>query len=189
MPHNLGVAPEMMIVKARTSVQNWPVYAAPLGNSTVAFLNLSNAVFTGQDHWNSTTPTSSVFSLGDTSAANQSGQTFIAYLFATLPGVSKVGSYTGNGTGQTIDCGFTTGARFVLIKRVNAAGNWMVFDTARGIVAASDPYLELNTTDAEVTFGDYLDPHPSGFSVFSFTNPPENNCNASGDSYIFYAVA
>jgi cytochrome c peroxidase len=73
-------------------------------------------------------------------STNESGKNYIAYLFATLPGVSKVGSYTGNGSSQTIDCGFTSGARFVLIKRTdNSNWSWYVYDTARGIVAGNDP--------------------------------------------------
>ena len=184
--HNLNVAPEMMIVKGRTNLQNWPVYAAPLGNSTVAFLNLNNAVFTGIGHWNSTTPTSSVFSLGDSVSVNQSGVNFIAYLFATLPGISKVGSYTGNGSSQTINCGFTGGARFVLIKRADSTGDWYVWDTARGIVTGNDPFLELNTTDAEVTSDDSIDPASSGFIV---NQVAATNINVSSASYIFYAIS
>ena len=188
--HNLGVVPELIIVKTRSTTSNWPVYSASLANTDTLFLNYADAKASGiTGYWNSTTPTSSVFSLGNANATNGSGRTFIAYLFASVAGVSKVGSYTGNGGGQTIDCGFTTGARFILIKRTNAVGNWMLFDSARGIIAGSDPYLELNTTDAEVTFGDYVAPNSAGFNVSSFTNPTENNVNANGDSYIFLAIA
>jgi hypothetical protein len=60
-------------------------------------------------------------------------------------GVSKVGSYTGTGTTLSIDCGFTAGARFILIKRTDSTGDWYVWDTARGIIAGNDPYLLLNS--------------------------------------------
>jgi len=110
--------------------------------------------------------------------------TYIAYLFATVAGVSKVGSYTGNGTSQTIDCGFSTGARFVLIKRTDSTGDWHVYDSERGIVAGNDPRLELNTTDAEDTGSDDIDPVSSGFSV---TSNADVNTNTA--EYIFLAIA
>jgi hypothetical protein len=118
---------------------------------------------------------------------NGSGQTYIvSYLFATLAGVSKVGSYTGTGTTLSIDCGFTAGARFVLIKRTDSTGDWYVWDTTRGIIAGNDPYLMLNSTAAEVTNTDYIDPLSSGFQISS-TAPAA--INASGGSFIFLAIA
>ena len=188
--HNLGVAPELMIVKRRDTTANWQTYHSAIGATGYLTLDTTNAATTSSSRWNDTEPTSTEFTLAASGGVNNSGGTFVAYLFATLAGVSKVGSYTGNGGGLIIDCGFSNGARFVLIKRTNTTGNWMVFDTARGILAGSgDPYLELNTTDAEVAFGDYIVPNSSGFEVRSFTNPPENNVNANGDSYIFLAIA
>jgi hypothetical protein len=127
-----------------------------------------------------------VFSLGTSIRANQSGTTYVAYLFATCPGVSKVGSYTGTGTTQTINCGFTGGARFVLIKRTDDIGDWYVWDSARGIVAGNDPYLLLNSTAAEVTSTDYVDTFAAGFELTA-TAPAA--INASGGSYIFLAIA
>ena len=116
-------------------------------------------------------------------ATNYNGDNYIAYLFATLPGISKAGSYTGNGSSQTIDCGFSAGARFILVKRRDNTGDWYIWDTARGIVAGNDPYLRLNSTGAEVTNTDWVDPNNSGFIVNGTT------INASGGNYIFYAIA
>lgn len=106
----------------------------------------------------------------------------IAYLFATVAGVSKVGSFTGSASDVTVDCGFSNGARFVIIKDTNATDDWYVYDSARGIVAGNDGYLELNTTDAENTGGDYIDPHSSGFIITS-------GFMQSGRTYLFYAIA
>jgi hypothetical protein len=134
-------------------------------------------------------PTATQFNLtGSVNApnTNQSGRTYIAYLFATCPGVSKVGSYTGTGTTLNVDCGFTNGARFVLIKRTDSTGDWFVWDTARGIVSGNDSYLLLNSTAAEVTNTDYIDPLSSGFQISS-TAPAA--INASGGSYIYLSVA
>jgi len=116
----------------------------------------------------------------------QSGNTFIAYLFASVDGISKVGSYTGTGNDLNVDCGFSAGARFILIKRTDSSGDWYVWDSLRGIVAGNDPYLLLNTTAAQVTNTDYIDPLASGFTV---TSSAPAALNASGGTYIFYAIA
>jgi hypothetical protein len=185
LSHNLAAVPELMIVKARSLAnRSWAVYfgnngqAMSLNNTTAA------RAFAG---WNYTTPTSSVFSVGADSDVNSSGQTYLAYLFATCPGVSKVGTYTGNGSTQTIDCGFAAGARFVLIKRTNSTGDWYTFDTARGIVSGNDPFLKINSTSAEETAYDAVDPTSAGFIVNNdATNFPINVASAT---YIFLAIA
>jgi hypothetical protein len=117
---------------------------------------------------------------------NNSGNNFVSYLFSTCAGVSKVGSYTGTATTKQIDCGFTAGARFVLIKRTDSTGDWYVWDTARGIIAGNDPYLLLNSTATEVTSTDYIDPYSAGFEISS-TAPAA--INASGGTFIFLAVS
>jgi hypothetical protein len=184
--HNLDVAPEIIIVKRRSGVSGWSVYSAPTGNSS--FLQLESvASVESSGLWANTTPTSDVFYVTDSSGAvNYSGETYVAYLFASCAGVSKVGSYTGTGTTLQIDCGFTAGARFVLIKRTDSNFGWYVWDSARGIVSGNDPYLLLNTTSAEVTNTDYIDTYSAGFEISS-TAPAA--INASGGSFIFFAVS
>jgi hypothetical protein len=176
--HSLGVEPEMIWVKCRSSAYNWVAgNASKWGNLDTSNAFFSNALYTFQE---------STFTLTSTNTkVNQSGQNYIAYLFASLPGISKVGSYTGNGTSQTIDCGFSTGARFVLIKRTDSANNWFIWDTTRGIVAGNDARLALNLTAAEYTGLDEIDPESSGFIV----NQTSGNNNVSGANYIFYAIA
>jgi hypothetical protein len=187
--HNLTVAPELMIIKQRNAAQSWAVYAAPLGATKFGYLNFADVFFTGSTMFNNTDPTSSVFTLGSNGSVNTSTQTYVAYLFASCPGVSKVGSYTGNGSSQTINCSFTAGARFVMVKRTDFSGatsDWYVWDTARGIVTASDPRLSLNTTAAEVTTDDSVDPASSGFIVNQLS---ATNINVNAASYIFLAIA
>ncbi len=183
--HNLAAVPELMINKRRSGTLNWYVYVAPLGNDSGLWLNTTTAVRTGDDYWNSTTPTASVFSIG-AGNTNLSGSTYVQYLFATVAGVSKVGSYTGTGAAQTINCGFTTGARFVLIKRTDSTGDWYVWDSARGIIPANDPYLLLNSTAAEVTGTDYIDTTSVGFDI---TSTAPSAINANGGTFIFLAIA
>jgi hypothetical protein len=186
--HNLAAVPELMIVKMRSGVSYWLVYSQTLGVNSELALQLNSAADTGGglSYWNSTAPTSSVISLGTSPSTNSSGSTYVAYLFASVPGVSKVGSYTGNGSSQTINCAFTTGARFVLIKRTNAAGDWWVWDTARGIVSANDPALRLNSTAAETTGNDSVDPDSTGFVV---NQDSTTNINVNAATYIFLAIA
>ena len=187
--HNLGVAPELMIMKKRSvgGTSNWAVYATPLANvDGYLFLNDTAAVATSSVLWNSTAPTSTVFSLGASTNINQNGETAIAYLFATLAGVSKVGSYTGTGALLTVNCGFTSGARFVLIKRTDSTGDWWTYDSARGITSGNDPYLFMNSTAAEVTGTNYVDTDTTGFKV---TAAAPAGLNANGGTYIFLAIA
>ena len=177
--HNLGVAPEMMWVKKRGETGDWNVYHSGLGPTKTIWLNQTSTGHTHQDYWYNTAPTSSVFSVGGGNPNNYTTRTYIAYLFATLAGVSKVGSVTHSGT-TNVDCGFSAGARLVILKRTDAAGDWYVWDSVRGIIAGNDPYLLLNTAAAQVTNTDYIDPLSSGFTITStFT---------AGD-YIFYAIA
>lgn len=184
--HNLGVAPELMIVKSRSANALWSVYSLPKGNSEYQVLSSNAASVSGSTWWNNTTPNATTFTLGSSNFVNLSGGTFVAYLFASCPGVSKVGSYTGTGTTQTINCGFTTGARFVLIKRTDSTGNWLVADSARGIVAGNDPLLYLNSTAAEVTTLDWIDADASGFIV---NQDATANANVNGATYIYLAIS
>jgi hypothetical protein len=190
--HNLGVVPELMIVKSRSSAEDWLVYHKELninGDSRpeTDYIFLNGAANGGDEAsiWNDTSPTDSVFTVGTNSGTNGSTKTYIAYLFSTLAGVSKVGKYIGTGTTLSVDCGFSTGARFILIKR-QGTGGWYVWDTARGIIAGPDPYLRLNSTATDVTSNDYIQPLASGFTVQS-SAPAE--LNASGGTYIFLAIA
>ena len=188
--HSLGVAPELVILKARgTELSSnpgmWFVSSPYLGADTMG-LNYPDAKANYGGFASALTATSFSLEGAGTFAANNSSVNYIAYLFASLPGISKVGSYTGNGTTQTINCGFTTGARFVLIKRTNLNGDWYVWDTARGIVTANDPHFSLNTPEAaEVTTDDSVDPDASGFIV----NHNTTYVNVSGGQYIFLAIA
>ena len=184
--HNLTVVPELMIFKSRSDVRNWIVYSSTLGATKNLRLNATDAEDTNT-YWNNTTPTASVFSIDSSVVVNASASTFVAYLFATCAGVSKVGSYTGNGTTQTIDCGFGAGgARFVLIKRTDATGDWYVYDTARGMTVLTDPYLLMNSTAAEVATLGSVTTVSTGFALNS-TILAAINVNAG--TYIFLAIA
>jgi hypothetical protein len=186
--HSLGVVPEMIIVKSRSNTEGWMTYHSSLGNMRYVALNSDNPQSSAYNqYWNSTSPTSSVFSVGTDNGVNNSSWTYISYLFATLEGVSKVGSFTGSaGASQDIDCGFSGGARFVLIKRTNTTGHWFIWDTERGIVSGNDPHLELDTTTAESSSYDTIDPLSTGFTV---NRNAGTDINVDGGTYIFLAIA
>jgi hypothetical protein len=186
--HNLGTTPELMIVKCRSVAgSGWAVYSSALGGTKYLVLQAINATLTNIVIWNDTDPTSTVFSVGTNTAVNTSGSTYVAYLFATCAGVSKVGSYTGNGSTQTIDCGFGAGgARFVLIKRTDATGDWYVYDTARGMTTLTDPYWLTDSTAAEVATLGSVTTVSTGFALNSAILAA---INVSSGTYIFLAIA
>ena len=149
--HNLGAVPEMIWVKDRsTNYYSWIVYHTGLNGGTTPeryaiILNSVGTKSANSGWWNNTAPTETVFTLGGDNDVNRSAYTYIAYLFATVSGISKVGHYTGTGNALNIDCGFSAGARFILIKGETSQGDWYVWDSYRGIVAGNDPYLLLNS--------------------------------------------
>jgi hypothetical protein len=183
--HNLGVVPELMIVKTRSNAVGWAVSVGAVGYTNGSRLELTDPFYSEPNRITGT-PTTTTFPVGTDAYVNVSARTYVAYLFASLPGVSKVSSYTGTGADLNVDCGFSAGARFILIKRTDSTGDWYVWDSARGIVAGNDPYLLLNSTAAEVTNTDYIDPLSSGFTV---TSSAPAALNASGGTYIFLAIA
>jgi hypothetical protein len=182
--HNLGVVPELMIFKNRTTASNWPVYDSTNGATGATSLNTTNAWGANSVFFNNTAPTSTVFSVGTNVGTNNSGAGMVAYLFATCAGVSKVGSYTGTGATQTISCGFTGGARFVMIKRTDSTGDWYIWDTARGMVSGTDPYLLLNVQSSQVNANNVYTT-TGGFQIVG----TGAGFNASSGTYIFLAIA
>jgi hypothetical protein len=179
--HNLTVTPELFITKPRGSTGGWSVYGSVLGATTnYMTLNANNALQTsGVAVWAATSTTFSDIS----TVANG---TFVCYLFATLAGISKVGSYTGNGTTQTINCGFTAGARFVLIKRTDATGDWYVYDTLRGMTTLTDPYVLVNSAAAQTATLGSVTTVSTGFALNSTILAA---INVNTGSYIFLAIA
>jgi hypothetical protein len=169
--HNLGVVPEMIWTRRRDGGSQVAVYHKGLNGGItpeVARIHLSQSnpaygstASPEYAYWNETAPTETQFTVNNSNNVNGAGQTYVAHLFASLDGISKVGSYTGSASAQTIDCGFTAGAKFVLIKRTDSTGSWVVWDTNRGIVAGNDPYFKLETNAAPTTTDDIIDPHNS----------------------------
>jgi hypothetical protein len=197
--HGLGVPPELIIFRYRNVGADTSVLSIHINNNPnswtsdqqVLFLNKVDAkVGVGADWLGNNTsfiaPTATTFTVGQNGAINQSGGGYTAFLFASVPGVSKIGRYTGNQTSQTIDCGFTAGARFVLIKRLDFGNHWHVFDTARGIVAGNDPFNNFIESQADISSEDCIDPDNSGFIV---NQTAIGQLNANTATYLYFAIA
>lgn len=149
--HGLGVAPKLVIVKKRTgTATNWAVCHASL-SSAANWLQLSttNGQSAAATVWNSAAPTSSVFSIGTAAETNNATDTYVAYCFSEIPGYSKFGSYTGNGSadGPFVFCGFRP--RCIMLKRSDSTGDWFMLDTARNSANTANNYLLANSSNAE----------------------------------------
>ena len=132
--HSLGQTPGMVIVKCHSSAGNWQVYHNGLTSAAYGIkLNLTNAQASDSTLWNSTAPTSSVFSLGTSSDVNANGSSYVAYLFAHDPsGVIQCVSFTTDSSGNgTYNHGWSNGVQFVMLKAASGIGNWEAYDTAR----------------------------------------------------------
>jgi len=185
LSHNLGVTPEMVIIKNRSSSQAWIVgLRSIVGTGKYLVLNTTAAVVSDANYFGGPWTNTYVEIDGNIAPINQSGSNYVMYLFATAAGVSKVGSYSGTGATQTVDCGFSGGARWVMVKRTDSTGDWYVWDTARGMVSGTDPSLLLNSTTAEVN-ANSIYTATTGFQIVSTAA----GINASGGTYIFLAIA
>ena len=179
LKHNLGVVPEMVWTKSRSQTKNWIVYHSALGNTNTLTLNTTGQADDESAGMQSTPTATSLFLNGGTST-NANNQTHIAYLFATVAGVSKVGSFTQSGA-TNVDCGFTGDTpSFLILKKTNSTGSWFTFDSTRGLVAGNDKVLYLNSTSAQSDDSDVADPYSGGFAT---------TANLSDGDYIFYAIA
>jgi hypothetical protein len=182
--HGLGVPPQFIITKNRSSSAfNWGVYHASAGNTVYGKLNLTDA-FSSLPIWQDTTPTSTVFYVGNYNAANQGSDNYVAYCFAPVAGYSSFGSYTGNGStdGPFVYTGFRP--RWVMIKNASSSVNWVIQDTARSAKNIATEYLLADNSAAEGN-SDIMDITSNGFKQ---RNTFSSN-NTSGNTYIYAAFA
>ena len=188
--HSLGKTPEMIWVKSRSqSNYKWVVGHKGLNGGTNPWsysMFMDNTAEQASDWtWKDTPPTSTDFTVSNDGYMNTGTYTYVAYLFASVPGISKVGSYTGTGTNRTIsDVGFQP--RFVLIKIRTANDNWRVLDTTRGWGAGNDCQIRLSSASAQSCNDDWGAPTPTGFSL---TASSDTAYNGNGYGYIYYAHA
>ena len=186
--HGLGAAPAWIIVKGRTTDNNWRVGHNGLTSWTYRINLESTATESSQANvWNSTAPTSSVFSIGTSSSVNDDtggGVEHIAYCFAEKQGYSKFGSYTGNGSaeGTFVYTGFKPA--WLLLKSASSSNSWYLFDNKREGFNVLNDYLSPNTNDAEIT-NVRLDLLSNGFKLVT----SNTGWNGSGTTFIYMAFA
>ena len=183
--HGLGVAPKMIILKGLEVTENWIVYHGDLGNGKYLQLNENTASTTASNIWNDTSPTSSVFSIGNSGKVNNGTDDYIAYCFAEKKGYSKFGSYTGNGNadGTFVYTGFKPA--FVMIKVTSRSDQyWQIKDVKRDTYNQMSKNLYPNVSDAEGST------NPQDFLSNGFkTRTNLNGTNGSGETYIYMAFA
>jgi hypothetical protein len=181
--HGLSSAPEMMLVKDRDSTFTWRVYHASLANTQVLYLSATAAATTETATWNSTSPTSTVLSLGTSGGTNGSSLNYIAYAFHSVEGFSKFGSYTGNGStdGPFVYTGFKPA--FVMVKTTSSTNDWVIHDAARNPDNVVTHFLYPNLSIDEQTLFNV------DFLANGFKWRAGNLTNESGSSYIYMAFA
>ena len=190
--HSLGVAPEMIWTKRRTSNENWTVYHKGMNGGTSPanyFMLLATDANQSPNsaHWSNTAPTATQFTVGTEAGTNASGIEYVAMLWSSLSGVSKLGHYDGSNSNLTIDLGFTP--RLFLTKGYSGSNTtfWTMWDSVRGITGggSATPRLFLNTDTSHTTTNDNVSTTGSGITID--TGPYYQN--AANYSYIYYAHA
>ena len=191
LAHGLGRTPEMIWTKNREDTDNWICYHKGLNEGIDPWtkfikVNQTGAEVTDASAWHQTAPTSTHFTVGNADNVNYDGHNVVAYLFASVDGISKCGYYTGDNTSdgsKVITTGFQP--RFIIIKSTSNAEVWAVLDTLRGIqTGGNDQILYLNSTDAQVA-GTGVDLSATGFSL----RQASGEFNANNYKYIYYAHA
>ena len=183
--HGLGVAPQVIFVKTRTTGDHWAVYHHKLGNTKIVYLNLTNSPATSSGYWNNTTPSSSVFTLGNDNKTNKSGDNYVAYCFNDVESFSKFGEYSGNNANDGTYVHLNFRPAFLMVKRTDSTRDWIIYDSARSTTNTIDDFLEANYASAEQTSSsrsvDFLS------NGFKFRNN-SGDMNGSG-TYLYFAWA
>jgi len=190
--HGLNVAPQLLINKRRSSTgttADWAVWHKSVadisGSSYVLFLNTTDAALSASNRFNSTAPTSSVFTLGNADATNYNGGTFVTYCFAPVAGYSSIGSFVGNSSaeGPFVYTGFRV--RWLMVKNADATTDWVIVDTARETYNVVDDFLRPNSSAAEGTRANLaVDLLSNGFKLRGL----DNFMNGS-NTHVYLALA
>ena len=183
--HSLSAVPKWIIVKNRSSSENWIVYHVSVGNGKRVGLNQTNAESSTAQSWGGTTPTSSVITLGTSSGTNANGDDFIMYAFADVKGLSKFGKYSANNNadGPFVYLGFRPA--WLMLKVIDGnTGGWDMYDNKRGSYNGQISMLQANANSAQAT-SDAVDFLSNGFKIRNTSG----NQNGSGDTIIYMAFA
>ena len=183
--HGLGAVPKMIIIKNLDGTRSWGIQHATNGAGKIIYLDLANAVANSSGFDNSTSPTSSVFTVNTLNVGNGNNLEYIAYCFAEIQGYSRIGGYTGNGNadGTFVYTGFRPA--WIMGKRSSGAHGWFLFDDVRDTFNPTNQLLEPSNNNAETNDSFDIDILSNGFKL----RGSENTINGSGESYIYMAFA
>ena len=186
--HGLGVKPEMVWFKKRNEADPWIVYHSGLGGGTnpetyTIRLNYDQAQSSGASGYSYDDRRVTLTTTWD--QVNDVNIDHIAFLFASVSGVSKCGHYSGSDSTTSVNCGFQP--RFLMIKNISSAQNWAVFTKSNvtDMGSGNDQRLSFGSNSAAQTNVDWGAFTSTGFDVtgnYGMTND-------SGDTYIYYAHA
>ena len=188
--HNLSAVPHWIICRNIDSAKDWCVYhhkntSAP--ETDLLVLNTTAATSDSNDKWSDEAPTSSVFTVGDSSQLNASGDTSIAFLWSEKQGYSKFGTYEGNNnaSGPYIFLGFKPA--WFMTKKSNGSKDWNIYDNKRSDSGGGNPndqYLEANNAAAEQS-GQDVDFLSTGVKIRSTSS----EVNGDDNTFIYMAFA
>ena len=182
--HGLNAKPELIIYKGRENSFSWPTWFKTFGTTTGSFIDTNNAA--GSFARVKSEPTATVIPNAELNYTNTNGEGSIAYVFHSVEGYSKIGSYTGNGSsdGVLVNLGFRPA--WIIFKRVDTADNWAIYDVVRDTFNPLDSYLYADSQQAETTYStaivDFLS---NGFKWRGAVNFGNN----SSGTYIYMAFA
>jgi hypothetical protein len=184
--HSLSAVPELYVVKSRESVGGWHMYHHKMSAAPETdYIDIdSTAAVADYTFWGDTAPTSSVFTVDDGNDVNESGEGFLCYLWRSVQGFSKFGSYDGNGNadGTFVYTGFRPA--MVILKSTTSTNGWEMRDNKRPGYNLSSGTLAPSSSDAETT-GEGIDIFSNGFKC----RASGNGQNGSGNTYIYMAFA
>ena len=188
--HGLGVAPSMLLVKARDGVENWAVYHSSIGATKYLILNATSAEAVTIGRWNNTAPTSTVVSTGDHGSVNTNTTNYVAYCFAPVAGYSAMGSYVGNGIandGTFVYLGFRP--KFVMVKNSSSTADWNIWDSVRDVDNVIDLRLRPSTSESETSLTNVYNNVDFLSNGFKLRGSAGLDSNSSGATYIYAAFA
>ena len=176
--HGLGVAPEIVIVKRLNSTGNWSVNGSVAGltyGTNKLMVNSTNAI--SADTNEVTSANSTTFTAGTSGSVGTAGGDYVAYCFKSITGYSKIASYSGTGSSNSIT-GLGFQPQYVMIKSTTSSEDWAIFDASRG----ANLFLTANTTSADQSFSGF------SFDTDGFTVPGTSGMtNGSGQTYFYMA--
>ena len=189
--HSLSKAPQMIWIKNRTTSGNtgdWMVGHEGLNGGSSPWneylvLNKDQGEYDDNNPFNNVAPTTTQLQLSNWDRVNANNSTYVAFLFASVESISKVGYFDGSNSDLTITTGFSP--RFLIVKAASTSGQWNVLDTTRGWASGNDPYLKLNSDVAQISGYDNGVPTATGFTLAG----NNGGFNVSGQKYIYYAHA